>query len=47
MVDVIGTVPSGLETKVYDLAGMILEKKFDLVEQLLNMNPSVKTVFGL
>ncbi len=47
MVDVIETVPSGLETKVYDLAGMILEKKFDLVEQLLNMNPSVKTVFGL
>ncbi len=47
MVDVIGTVPSGLETKVYDLTGMILEKKFDLVEQLLNMNPSLETVRGL
>lgn len=35
------------ETKVYDLAGMIFEKKFDLVEQLLNLNPSVKTVRGL
>lgn len=47
MVDVIGTVPSGLETKVYNLTGMILEKKFDLVEQLLDMNLSIKTIQGL
>lgn len=31
-----------IETKVDDLTGMILEKKFDLVEQVLNFNLSVE-----